>query len=98
MPPETAHHPAIAATLASLRLASSPTRGDGGRRSFSVARTQALLALRDLPQPDPWQWTLELVRAANAISDTPNVYVHYQESSEESHTELLFRVPPRADT
>ncbi len=35
------------------------------RRSFTVARTEAVLKLRDLPRPGPWSFTLSLLRAAS---------------------------------
>ncbi len=93
---QVAHSPAIAAVLADLRLAH--TQADPGqRRSFTVARTHALLQLRDIPPPDPWHWTLGLVRAANILSDQATVYVQHRDVGEETQTEILFRVPPRTD-
>ncbi len=90
-----AHHPAIAAALSSLRLADN--HASEQKRSFTVARTQALLQLRSIPPPDPWYWTLSLLRAANILSDAATVYVHTRDAGREQLTELRFRVPARTD-
>lgn len=42
--------------------------GDGqARRGFTVARTEALLRMREVPRA-PWGWTLELLRAARLLA------------------------------
>lgn len=58
-------HPSVAAALSQIRRA----EGDAGAlRAFTVARTEAVLRLRELPRPGTWHFTLPLVRAANAVA------------------------------
>ncbi|MCY1061288.1 hypothetical protein [Nannocystis sp. SCPEA4] len=58
-------HPSVVAALARICRA----EGDAGAlRAFTVARTEAVLRLRELPRPGAWHFTLPLVRAANAVA------------------------------
>jgi len=86
-------HPGVADLVAARRLA----EGDGVRSTFTVAKTAALLALRKTDLGGPWHWTLELVRAANALSDEAMVQVrqHTRPRDEELGrvVELDFTVP-----
>ena len=61
------------------------------RRGFTVARTEALLRLRDLPRA-PWAWTLGLVRAARLLSTSGRAVVLAAEEGEEQVVTLRFGV------
>ena len=61
------------------------------RRGFTVARTEALLRLRDLPRA-PWAWTLGLVRAARLLSTSGRAVVLAVEEGEEQVVTLRFGV------
>lgn len=61
------------------------------RRGFTVARTEALLRLRDLPRA-PWAWTLGLVRAARLLSTSGRAVVTAVEEGEERVVTLRFGV------
>lgn len=68
-----AMHEAVAAVVAARRLASpDAATGQRARQRFTVSREQALLQLRNLVRQrsgDPLAWTLQLVRAANSLSE-----------------------------
>jgi hypothetical protein len=61
------------------------------RRGFTVARTEALLRLRDLPRA-PWAWTLGLVRAARLLSTSGRAVVLEAEEGDERVVTLRFGV------
>jgi hypothetical protein len=59
------------------RVLQQVRRGEGDgqvRRGFTVARTEALLRLRDVPRA-PWAWTLDLLRAARLLSTSGRAVV-----------------------
>jgi len=64
------------------------------RRGFTVARTEALLRLRDLPRA-PWAWTLGLVRAARLLSTSGRAVVLEVEEGDERVVTLRFGVGGR---
>jgi len=64
------------------------------RRGFTVARTEALLRLRDVPR-GPWAWTLGLVRAARLLSTSGRAVVLEAEEGEERVVTLRFGVGGR---
>lgn len=57
--------PGVLAALSRVRRAEGESEG---RRAFTVARTEAVLRMRELPRPGSWHFTLALVRAANAVA------------------------------
>ncbi len=66
--------------------------GDGqARRGFTVARTEALLRLRDVPRA-PWAWTLGLLRAARLLSTRGRAMVLEAEEGDERVVTLRFGV------
>jgi hypothetical protein len=85
-------HPDVAAAVASLSLAepSAPTTAASGR--FTVARTEALLRLREIPR-DPWEWTLGLLQASIALCRVARAQVVAHEDDVERIVELQFAVP-----
>lgn len=61
-------HPGVAELLASKRLGSL----EASRHRFTVSREEALLRLREQVRErgdEPWDWTIHVVRAANALSE-----------------------------
>ncbi|KIG13657.1 hypothetical protein DB30_07865 [Enhygromyxa salina] len=75
-------HPGIAALLESRRLGSLAD----SRHRFTVSREEALLQLRKQASErddGPWDWTLLLVRAANAMSEIPEARVELGEGADE---------------
>lgn len=79
--------PGVAAALSRVRRA----EGDAGaRRQFTVARTEAVLRLRELPRPGPWWWTLPLVRAANAVAAGARGFVRERDEGEARCVTLTF--------
>lgn len=66
--------------------------GDGGpRRGFTVARTEALLRLREVPRA-PWGWTLDLLRAARLLSASGRAVVEEVQEGDERVVTLTFGV------
>lgn len=61
------------------------------RRGFTVARTEALLRLRDVPRA-PWAWTLGLLRAARLLSTSGRAVVSEAEEGDERVVTLRFGV------
>ena len=61
------------------------------RRGFTVARTEALLRLREVPRA-PWGWTLELLRAARLLSTSGRAVVEEAQEGEERVVTLRFGV------
>ncbi|MEZ4383574.1 MAG: hypothetical protein R3A79_19745 [Nannocystaceae bacterium] len=88
-------HPDVAAAVASLSLAepSAPTTAATGR--FTVARTEALLRLREIPRA-PWEWTIGLLQAALALCRVARAQVVVHEDEVERIVELQFAVPGAA--
>jgi hypothetical protein len=92
MPPDerTQHSERLGEIVATRRL-SQP--GQGHDRRFTVAKTRALLELRARPQAGPWHWTIDLLRAANAVARGAEARVSRTEKGEELLTDLAFIVP-----
>ncbi len=85
-------HAAIVEVVALRRLGSL----DASRHRFTVSREQALLQLRAQVRtrsPDLWDWTLPLVRAANALSGLAEARISV-ESDEASATTTLDVIVP----
>jgi len=82
------------AEIVATRRLSQP--GQGHDRHFTVAKTRALVELRARPQAGPWHWTLDLLRAANAVARGAEVRVSGKEEGEELVTDLVFIVPGAA--
>ena len=80
---------AVAAAL--LRVRRGTADGQAARHGFTVARTEALLRLRDVPRA-PWAWTLGLVRAARLLSTSGRAVVLAVEEGEEQVVTLRFGV------
>lgn len=80
--------PGLAAALSRVR------RGEGGddgaRRAFTVARTEAVLKLRELPRAGPWAWTLALLRAANAVAPAARAFARERDEAEARVVTLTF--------
>ncbi len=53
----------VARILAQRRLSSGTER----RHTFTVARSEALIRMRQRPQEGPWHWTLDLLRATHGL-------------------------------
>ncbi|MEZ4452649.1 MAG: hypothetical protein R3B09_24530 [Nannocystaceae bacterium] len=90
-PPAT-FSPAVDAVVQRLSRAA----GDGAladRRAFTVARTEAVLRLREIPRGDPWQWTVSLLQAAMAACRFARAEVDAREEEAERVTTLRFAVP-----
>lgn len=81
--------PVVAEIVGSRRLGTS----GGAVATFTVAKSEALLALRGRPLPNEWWWTLPLLRAANAISERPAVFLSQAEEDEHQVDTLTFVVP-----
>ncbi len=81
--------PVVAEIVGSRRLGT----GGGAVATFTVAKSEALLALRSRPQPSEWSWTLPLVRAANTITDRAAVYFSQHEEEDQQVDTLTFVVP-----
>lgn len=80
-------HPSVAAALSRVRRA----EGEGGaRRAFTVARTEAVLRLRELPRPGAWHFTLALVRAANAVARGARGFARERDEGEQRVVTLTF--------
>ena len=84
--------PSVAVVLERLRRGAA-VEGQA-RRGFTVARTEALLRLRDLPRV-PWAWTLGLVRAARLLSTSGRAMVFEAEEGDERVVTLRFGVGGR---
>ncbi|MDC0718195.1 hypothetical protein [Nannocystis bainbridge] len=80
-------HPSVALALARIRRG----EGEGGAlRAFTVARTEAVLRLRELPRPGAWHFTQPLVRAANAVASGARGFAKEQEQGELRTLTLTF--------
>ncbi|WAS94424.1 hypothetical protein [Nannocystis punicea] len=80
-------HASVAAALSRIRRA----EGDAGAlRAFTVARTEAVLRLRELPRPGAWHFTLPLVRAANAVARGARGFAREREDGELRTLTLTF--------
>src|SRR5690606_38466509 len=73
-------HASVAAALARVRLGDEE---DVARRTFTVARTEAVLRMREVPRPGPWHWTLGLLRAANAVAAAPRAFATERDEGDE---------------
>ncbi|MFV8751240.1 hypothetical protein ACNOYE_11915 [Nannocystaceae bacterium ST9] len=85
-------HDAIFGVVAARRLGSLAA----SRQRFTVSREQALLQLRAMVRarsPDPWDWTLPMVRAANALSELAEIRIAV-ESDEASATTTFDVIVP----
>ena len=79
---------AVTAALGRVRRGAA----DGqARHGFTVARTEALLRLRDVPRA-PWAWTLGLVRAARMLATGGRGLVEEKQEGEERVVTLRFEV------
>ena len=72
---------AVATALSRVRRGVAG-EGGGARHGFTVARTEALLRLRDVPRA-PWAWTLGLLRAARMLSTSGRAVVEAKEEGDE---------------
>ncbi len=80
--------PGVARVLQQVRRG----EGDGQvRRGFTVARTEALLRLREVPRA-PWGWTLDLLRAARLVSTSGRAVIEEAQEGEERVLTLRFGV------
>ncbi|HEY8380011.1 MAG TPA: hypothetical protein VIK91_26155, partial [Nannocystis sp.] len=80
-------HASVAAALSRVRRAEGES---GARRAFTVARTEAVLRLRELPRPGAWHFTLALVRAANAVAGGARGFVRERDEGEARVVTLAF--------
>ncbi len=91
-------HADVTAAIAELSLAQPGDQpGDGGSAApglgrFTVARTEALLRLREIPRA-PWEWTCGLLRAALSLTRFARVIVTSSLSENERQIEFQFAVP-----
>ncbi len=94
MPSPTALHTDVAAAIAELSLAEPGDQSSAasGRGRFTVARTEALLRLREIPRV-PWEWTCGLLRAALSLVRFARVAVSSSQTESERLIELQFAVP-----
>lgn len=81
---------AVVAALSRVRKAAGG-EGPGARHGFTVARTEALLRLRDVPRA-PWAWTLGLLRAARMLSTSGRAVVEAKEEGDARVVTLRFGV------
>ena len=81
---------AVATALSRVRRGVAG-EGGGARHGFTVARTEALLRLRDVPRA-PWAWTLGLLRAARSLSTSGRAVVEAKEEGDERVVTLRFGV------
>lgn len=90
-------HEAVAAVVATRRLASlDEAASNRARQRFTVSREQALLQLRNLVRQrggDPLAWTLQLVRAANSLSELAEARITV-ESDEATTTSTIDVIVP----
>lgn len=80
-----------AVTAALLRVRRGTADGQAARHGFTVARTEALLRLRDVPRA-PWAWTLGLLRAARLLSTSGRAVVEVREEGDARVVTLRFGV------
>lgn len=80
----------VAAALSRVRRGGAG-EGQGARLGFTVARTEALLRLRDVPRA-PWAWTLGLLRAARMLASDGRASVAAKEEGDERVVTLRFEV------
>lgn len=86
-------HPDIEAALAEVSLAEPSEQAPGAELGrFTVARTEALLRLREIPRA-PWEWTVGLLRAALCLVRFARAQVSAHLSENERRIELHFAVP-----
>lgn len=80
--------PGVARVLEQVRRGTSEGQV---RRGFTVARTEALLRLREVPRA-PWSWTLDLLRAARLLSTSGRAVAEEAYEGEERVLTLRFGV------
>ncbi|MFO7565838.1 MAG: hypothetical protein R6X02_24565 [Enhygromyxa sp.] len=83
----SALHPAVAELLGSRRLGSL----EASRQRFTVSREEALLRLREQIRErgdQRWDWTLHLVRAANALSELAEARIDAQADEQQEITTI----------
>lgn len=80
-----------AVTAALLRVRRGTADGQAARHGFTVARTEALLRLRDVPRA-PWAWTVGLLRAARLLSTSGRAVVEVREEGDARVVTLRFGV------
>ena len=80
-----------AVTAALLRVRRGTADGQAARHGFTVARTEALLRLRDVPRA-PWAWTLGLLRAARLLSTSGRAVALAREEGDARVVTLRFGV------
>ncbi len=86
-------HPDIEAALAEVSLAEpsdEPSGAELGR--FTVARTEALLRLREIPRA-PWEWSVGLLQASLCLVRFARARVSAHLSEQERLVEFHFAVP-----
>lgn len=88
----SALHPAIAAALA-LRSRGGEGAGAAELQRFTIARTEALLRLRDVPRGGPWEWTVGLLAAAMTVARMAVAQASVHDGGEHRVIELRFSVP-----
>jgi len=86
-------HPDIEAALAEVSLA-EPSEQEAGAElgRFTVARTEALLRLREIPRV-PWEWTVGLLQSALCLVRFARARVSAHLSEKERLVEFHFAVP-----
>jgi len=91
--PSHALHPDVAAAIAGISLAQPGDEGsEAGLGRFTVARTEALMRLREIPR-GPWEWTVGLLQAALCLVRFARVQVSATVTDRERVVELHFSVP-----
>ena len=95
--PSIALHADVAAAVAGISLAEPEDEGAvaAGQGRFTVARTEALLRLREIPRI-PWEWTVGLLQAALCVVRFARVQVSARVTERERLIELHFSTPGAA--
>lgn len=83
-------HPSVALALSQVCRAAA--EGET-RRAFTVARTEAVLRMREVPRPGPWHWTLGLLRAANAVAADARASVQERDEGDQRVVTLTLTTP-----
>jgi hypothetical protein len=88
----------LPAAIAAAVRERSRVDGGGGAESaalqrFTVARTEALLRLREVPRGGPWEWTQGLLAASLAVSPVILAHAGASTAGEEQAVELTFTTP-----